>query len=159
MHEVVLAIDLVYAGNILTEDEVFIMSNYLFQIIRENVINIKKSILPDIVRIGAFNYSVKTYEFCDDSNSAATVEHETLKFLISDRDANGNDYHKGIKMTNFMYLLTCCICEMSTIPRGFSYGEKMGNGVSNHQAFCAGLYQVFCDNELEKLIKSDGEIK
>lgn len=159
LHEILHAVDHVYAGNILIEDEVFILSNYLYQIVRDNDLNIKKSILPESVRIGAFDYAVSTYEFCDDSNSAATVEHETLKFMISDRDANGNDYHSGIKMTNFMYLLTCCICELSTIPRGFMYGEKTGNGVSNHQAFAAGLYQVFVDNDLEKLIKSDGEIK
>lgn len=159
LHEIVHAVDHVYAGNILIEDEVFIISNYLYQIIRQNDLNIRKSILPDIVRIGAFDYTVETYEFNDDSNSAATVEHETLRFLISDRDMNGNDYNKGIKMTNFIFLITCCICEMSTIPRGFTYGEKMGNGISNHQAFAAGLYQVFMDNDLEKLIKSDGEIK
>lgn len=159
LHEIVHAVDHVYAGNILIEDEVFIISNYLYQIIRQNDLNIRKSILPETVRIGAFDYTVETYEFNDDSNSAATVEHETLRFLISDRDMNGNDYNKGIKMTNFIFLITCCICEMSTIPRGFTYGEKMGNGISNHQAFAAGLYQVFMDNDLEKLIKSDGEIK
>ena len=159
LHEIIHAVDHVYAGNILIEDEVYIISNYIYQIINDNDLNIKKSKLPEIVRIGAFNYTVENYTFNDDSNSAATVEHETLKFLISNRDANGNDYHDGIKMTNFIYLLTCCICEMSTIPRGFAYGEKMGNGITNHQAFSAGLYQVFCDNDLEKLIKSDGEIK
>ena len=159
LHEVIHAVDHVYAGNILIEDEVFVLSVYLYQIIRDNDLNIKKSILPEFVRIGAFDYKVINHEFMDDSNSAATVEHETLQFLISDRDANGNDYHKGIKMTNFMYLLTCCICEMSTIPRGFTYGEQHGNGISNHQALAAGLYQVFVDNDLEKLIKSDGEIK
>ena len=159
LHEVIHAVDHVYAGNILVEDEVFILSNYIYQIVRDNDLNIKKSVLPEFVQVGAFSYNVNNYTFNDDSNSAATVEHETLKFLISDRDINGNDYHKGIKMTNFIYLLTCCICEMSTIPRGFMYGEKTGNGISNHQAFAAGLYQVFVDNELEKLIKSDGEIK
>ena len=159
LHEVIHAVDHVYAGNILVEDEVFIISNYLYQIVRDNNLNIRKSILPDIVRVGAFDYTVDIYEFNDDSNSAATVEHETLKFLISDRGCNGNKPHNGIQMTNFIYLLTCCICEMSTIPRGFMYGEKMGNGISNHQAFASGLYQVFVDNDLEKLIKSDGELK
>ena len=159
LHEIIHAIDHVYCGNILLEDEVFVMSNWLYQIVKENDLKIAKSKLPENIKIGAFDYKVLTYRFQDDTNSACTVEHETQKFLVSDRDANGNDYAPGIKMTNFIYLITCCICEMSTIPRGFTYGEKIGNGVTNHQAFAAGIYQVFCDNDLEKLIKSDGELK
>ena len=42
LHEIVHAVDHVYAGNILIEDEVFIMSNYLFQIIRDNKLRFDK---------------------------------------------------------------------------------------------------------------------
>ncbi len=159
VHEIIHGIDHVYCGSILLEDEVFVLSQWIYQIIRDNDLNVAKAKLPETIKIGAFDYNVITYSFDDESTSACTVEHETQRFLISNRDCSGNDYHSGVKMTNFIYLVTCCICEASNVPRGFAYGEKLGNGISNHQAFAAGLFQVFVDNDLEKLIKSDGEMK
>lgn len=159
LHEVVHAIDTVYCGNVMLEDEVSVISSWLYMILRDNELNIKKDKLPETVRIGGMEYNVLPYTFNDDCSSACTVEHETLKFLIGEHDSNGNPYHDGLKMSNFVYLVVCCICEASTIPRGFTHGAKMDNGVESQQTFANGLYQVLKDSELEKLIKSDGELK
>ncbi len=160
LHELIHAVDHIYCGVVLQEEEVHQMSNYLFQVVRDNELNIKKGKLPEFVKIGGFNYEViGDFEFKDGDECAGAIEHELMAILMSNRDSQGQEYAPAVKMTNFLYLMTCAICEQTTIPRGFKHGEKLGDGMSNHQSFASGIHQIFVDNDLEKLLKSDGELK
>lgn len=159
IHEVIHAIDHVYCAAIMKEGEVFIMSNWIYTIIRDNDFSIKSNKIPDKLKIGGFTYDViDHHEFQDNENDACSADNEYLKIWMTDNDRYGKPYGPGIKMTNFLFLIVCSICEMSGMYLGFEYGENIGD-MSKQDTFVNGLYQVVCDNNLEKLIKSDAELK
>ncbi|MFX1512615.1 MAG: hypothetical protein ACFFCQ_08520 [Promethearchaeota archaeon] len=159
LHETMHAVDHIYCHGVMQENEVYVMSNWMYQVIRDNNLNIKANILPKSVKIGGFVYKVQfPYVYNEGEESLCTIEHERAEIRISASNSASGPYGEAVIMANLIYLITCAICEMSTMPRGFTHGNKLEElGFQN--SFANGLHQVFMDNDLETLLKSDGEKK
>ena len=159
-HEIVHAIDHCYCAKVMTEDETNVFSNALFMLFRENDLQLKKNKLPESIKIGTFVYDVQNpYDYDDGEDYSCSSDNEQLLFKMSMCDKQGKPYNGAVSMVNLLYLAMCSICETSCVPRGFSLGETLSNGGMHFITFCNGLYQVIVDNDLEKLMKSDGEMK
>jgi hypothetical protein len=160
MHEVVHAVDNCYCAKVITEDETNIFSTHLFMVLRDNDLNLKANKLSSSVKIGGFVYDIIfPYKYKDGEDCACSLNHERLQFRMTNADRLGDLYSPQNLMTNFLYLIMCAISEICSVPRGFSYGAELENQGRHFQTFVNGFYQVLVDNDLEKLMKSDGEMK
>ncbi len=163
LHEIVHAVDATYCGKVITEDEVNLVSTHFFGVLRDNDLQIHKNKLPEFVKVGGFVYKVRfPYNYVNGEQYTCCSDNERLEFRISPNDNNTNTediYSSETLMVNFLYLVLSAIAENCSIIRGFKFGEELGNGGRHFQTLMHGLYQVIVYNDLERILKSDGEMK
>lgn len=160
LHEIIHGVDVVYTNAGLSEEEVSILSVCLFQVIRDNDLNIEKCKFPANVKIGGFNYKViENYSFKDTECQSGTIYHQACEILCYFKDVNGDDYAGSVKMSTFFYFVMKAIINITELGNILS-SDNVLDGSQLQGTFAQGLYQVFSDNkDLEKLLKSDGELK
>lgn len=160
LHEVIHAIDHTYCSKVMTENETNVFSNHIFALLQDNDLQIHKTKLPETVKIGGFTYAVvHPYEYADGEDYSCSSDNEQLMFRMASKNGLGDTYASEVLFSNMLYLIFCAFSEISCVPRGFSLGQELGSGGMFFQNFVNGLYQVMVDNDLEKILKSEGEMK
>ena len=143
LHEIVHAIDAVFLGSVLEEDDVLIIGNSLLQVICDNNINFFANAIPKKVKVGAFDYTVLyPYEYQDNLNLDASHDDVGLTLRLGEQE------NKDVVKLYFLLLI---------IQAAFSTYCIKKEIIDNRElcfTFTTGLLSVFRDNpDLEKLIK------
>lgn len=162
LHEIVHALDHCQCNRVMEEDEVLLFSTHLFMVLRDNDIQFSKNVIPSTIRIAGHDIAILyPYEFVDGEICTGNLDDEGLEMKLSDRNGKTDQFSPQTVMSNLLYLIMCAIGDLTCTPKGFLHSlssdpEVGANVLSN---LSNGLYQTIVDNDLEKLFKSDGEMK
>lgn len=162
LHEIIHALDYVCCNRIMVEDEVILYSTHIFMVLRDNDIQFSKNIVPSTIRIAGHDISVLyPYEFTDGEVCTGNFDDESLEMKLSDRNGKKDLFSPQTIMCNLLYLIMCAVGDLTCVPKGFihSLESEESVGINVLSNFTNGLYQVIIENDLEKVFKSDGEMK
>lgn len=143
-HELCHAIDNVYCGGIMSEENIEKISTFWFQILSDNYLFIGKSDFPDKIRILGMDYKVITNYKFDTINSKPDIgiRMSTLEIRCSGDDDVCSEVLKKDLIT----------CTTSHLINSNIFSDKDRKEFLL-ESFSSGLYQVLKDSKLNDLIR------
>ena len=147
LHETIHAIDNLFLYNALTESLVDVYANSLFQVFKQNDIDIKDSSwFPETVNVLGFDYDViMSNTFPGSSTHTFFIANDASEIYLSDTDGEvtfSDSYMKLNFITCILYVINC----ISNLD--YDNVEDVTRQLAN------AVYTVFLENNLEELIKS-----
>jgi len=124
MHEVVHAVDHVYWSGvgIMSEDEIDMISRGLFQVIRNNKLELDK--LPKKVNVLGFDYTIAyPYTFIDEDNCITASFHEKCVICI------GKSANMSVSYAYFLTQLIASIFSINCLPQPNPDPLRLGRGI------------------------------
>lgn len=142
LHEIIHAVNDVFLGDVLSEEDVTIFAIGLLQVIIDNNINFKNNTIPEKLKVCGFEYDVMyPYMYEDTSRLDASHDESRLVFRLVKQE------NSDVDKLNFMFLVVRAICTTYLVS------DKMAGSNELCFALGSGLLSVFRDNNLEKIIK------
>lgn len=149
VHEVLHAIDFIYCGDVLSEQEIETLTRALFQVLSDNDLCLETNDMPEVVRICGVNFIITDdYKYKDTGDSTSHVDFDTYSIYIG-KDLNGMPFSDQFKKITFMYTLVHSMLYMYMSSKAIEVlRDKLQiRSLSN------GLYQVLRDNKFEELFE------
>lgn len=149
LHEMLHAVDAVYGGEVLTEEEIDIFTRAIYQVLADNDLMLTVSEMPTNVRICGADFAViNEYDYEDMPDATSHVDFDTYEMFIG-KELNGIKFCEQFKKITFMYTLAHSILYMYMDNKGV---RELTDKISI-RSFSHGLYQVLRDNKIEELFK------
>lgn len=155
LHEIFHAVDVVYCGDVLDHDCIYLLASGLYQVLVDNKLNLGvERRMPKKVKIGGFYYNID-FPFCSQDMEGVNhiSQHEWLEVKLSGYNLDYDFDWRFTKQGLLQAVMNClCVCHHMNPEE---IGEEDSNGsIKNVTCLSNGLYQVIVDNKIEELFRN-----